>query len=111
MNRHHRSIANLLRTVLLAVSAVLAVGLAARPAPGAEPRRPNFIFVYTDDQRWDAMGVVPACGSAGERAAVPLALKTRAEHEDRPWPAKGMPDSLQRLRRQHRSATQAVPAI
>src|SRR4051812_26368332 len=27
-------------------------------APGAEPRKPNFVFVYTDDQRWDAMGVV-----------------------------------------------------
>ena len=24
----------------------------------AETPRPNFVFIYTDDQRWDAMGVV-----------------------------------------------------
>lgn len=40
-------------------TAVLATG--ALPKAGAQattPRRPNFMFVYTDDQRWDAMGVV-----------------------------------------------------
>ncbi len=30
---------------------------ASRPAVAAE-RKPNLLFVYTDDQRWDAMGVV-----------------------------------------------------
>ena len=24
----------------------------------AANRKPNFLFIYTDDQRWDAMGVV-----------------------------------------------------
>ncbi|MBI5758238.1 MAG: sulfatase-like hydrolase/transferase [Planctomycetales bacterium] len=33
---------------------ILACGL--RPALSAE--RPNFVFIYTDDQRWDALGVV-----------------------------------------------------
>jgi arylsulfatase A-like enzyme len=38
-------------TVLLAV-------LAAATAAPAAARRPNFVFIFTDDQRWDAMGVV-----------------------------------------------------
>ena len=33
------------------------------------PSRPNFVFVYTDDQRWDAMGVVQ--GEQRERARFP----------------------------------------
>jgi arylsulfatase A-like enzyme len=34
-------------------------GLALCPAPlHAEARKPNFVFIYTDDQRWDALGVV-----------------------------------------------------
>ncbi|MEY3547952.1 MAG: hypothetical protein RLZZ552_319, partial [Verrucomicrobiota bacterium] len=24
----------------------------------AADRKPNFVYVYTDDQRWDALGVV-----------------------------------------------------
>ncbi len=31
------------------------------PAPtalAAEAKKPNFVFIYTDDQRWDAMSVV-----------------------------------------------------
>ena len=36
--------------------------------PAAE-RKPNFLFVYTDDQRWDAMGVVQR--EQGERARFP----------------------------------------
>ncbi len=35
----------------------------------AEAPRPNFIFIYTDDQRWDAMGVVQR--EQGERARFP----------------------------------------
>jgi arylsulfatase A-like enzyme len=38
---------------LLPLAAALALGDAARAAD-----RPNFVFVYTDDQRWDALGVV-----------------------------------------------------
>ncbi|MCH5376887.1 MAG: sulfatase-like hydrolase/transferase, partial [Planctomycetes bacterium] len=34
----------------------------------AEPR-PNFVFVYTDDQRWDAMSVVQR--AQGEQARFP----------------------------------------
>jgi arylsulfatase A-like enzyme len=36
----------------------LAGSLLAVPAPAAPPRRPNLVFVYTDDMRWDALGVV-----------------------------------------------------
>jgi arylsulfatase A-like enzyme len=37
-------------------------------APAAQ-RKPNFLFVYTDDQRWDAMGVVQR--EQGARARFP----------------------------------------
>src|SRR6266566_1579259 len=40
----------------------------ALPSQAAE-RKPNFLFVYTDDQRWDAMGVVQR--EQGERARFP----------------------------------------
>ena len=35
----------------------------------AADRKPNFLFLYTDDQRWDAMGVVQR--EQGERARFP----------------------------------------
>ncbi len=35
----------------------------------AAPRKPNFLFIYTDDQRWDAMGAVQR--EQGERARFP----------------------------------------
>lgn len=35
----------------------------------AQSPRPNFVFIYTDDQRWDAMGVVQR--EQGERARFP----------------------------------------
>ena len=38
-------------------------------AVSAAERKPNFLFVYTDDQRWDAMGVVQR--EQGERARFP----------------------------------------
>lgn len=38
-------------------------------AVSAAERRPNFLFVYTDDQRWDAMGVVQH--EQGEHARFP----------------------------------------
>ncbi|MCU0784569.1 MAG: hypothetical protein MUF81_11120 [Verrucomicrobia bacterium] len=40
----------------------------AAPLHAAE-RKPNFLFIYTDDQRWDAMGVVQR--EQGERARFP----------------------------------------
>lgn len=41
---------------LLLQVALFALGVSAH---SAEPsRHPNFLFIYTDDQRWDAMGVV-----------------------------------------------------
>jgi len=51
-----------------------AAGAWARIAPSlagaaGNARRPNFLFVYTDDQRWDAMGVVQR--EQGERARFP----------------------------------------
>lgn len=42
----------------------------AQPAPAREaPRRPNFLFLLTDDQRWDALGVVQR--EQGDRARFP----------------------------------------
>jgi arylsulfatase A-like enzyme len=53
------------RIVAVAVFLVLP----AAPTQGAENRRPNFVFVYTDDQRWDAMSVVQR--EQGARARFP----------------------------------------
>ena len=39
-------------------SLLLFLLLAAVAIRAATPRQPNFLFVYTDDQRWDAMSVV-----------------------------------------------------
>ncbi len=56
------------RNLLFAAS--LFIGLALAPAAGAaEPARPNFLFIYTDDQRHDAMGV--AQREEGEHARFP----------------------------------------
>lgn len=45
----------------------LVATLVALPTRAAE--RPNFLFIYTDDQRWDALGVVQR--EQGERARFP----------------------------------------
>jgi arylsulfatase A-like enzyme len=51
------------------LSALAVVGfLNVSPAHAAE-RKPNFLFIYTDDQRWDALGVVQR--EQGERARFP----------------------------------------
>jgi arylsulfatase A-like enzyme len=42
-------------TFLLAITVVAVL---ADRAPAADAPRPNFLFIYTDDQRWDALGVV-----------------------------------------------------
>jgi len=50
----------------------LLVWLAAIPSAdtvAAAPRKPNFVFIYTDDQRWDALGVVRR--EQGERGRFP----------------------------------------
>jgi arylsulfatase A-like enzyme len=73
MNCQDRRGAGLLRIVLWTMSVAIAAGSLSGNAPGAEPRRPNFVFVYTDDQRWDAMSVVQR--EQGERARFPW-LKT-----------------------------------
>src|SRR5687767_862965 len=52
--------------------------LAAAVQLGATETRPNFLFVYTDDQRWDAMGVVQR--EQGERARFP---RFKTPHMDR----------------------------
>src|SRR2546421_11003302 len=63
----------------LAFSLVIAAsGLPAAPAADPAPRRPNVLFVYTDDQRWDAMGVVQR--EQGDRARFPW---FRTPHMDR----------------------------
>jgi murein DD-endopeptidase MepM/ murein hydrolase activator NlpD len=54
----------------LTLSLGLPLGAAARQPPA---KHPNFVFVYTDDQRWDATGVVQR--EQGERARFPW-LKT-----------------------------------
>ena len=43
--------------------------LACLPPLRAAERRPNFLFIYTDDHRWDAMGVVQR--EHGERGRFP----------------------------------------
>ena len=50
------------RALLTWLLAILLVGAVA-PAAEAQTsvgkaQRPNFLFIYTDDQRWDALGVV-----------------------------------------------------
>ena len=55
-----------------AVIWLLALLSCAGPLHGAA-RKPNFLFIYTDDQRWDAMGAVQR--EQGEQARFPW-LKT-----------------------------------
>jgi arylsulfatase A-like enzyme len=58
------------RRVLARLALAGALCLAARLAPAASAApRPNFLFIYTDDQRWDALGVVQR--EQGERARFP----------------------------------------
>jgi arylsulfatase A-like enzyme len=45
------------------------VGLAAPATAAPSTDRPNFLFLYTDDQRWDALGVVQL--EQGNRARFP----------------------------------------
>lgn len=59
-----------LKTVSCGLIALVVGSWLGLPMPaGAVERKPNFLFVYTDDQRWDAMGVVQR--EHGERARFP----------------------------------------
>src|SRR5438067_4425554 len=58
-------------TVFAAVGLALACASPGRAAESA--RKPNLVFIYTDDQRWDAMGVVQK--EHGDKARFPW-LKT-----------------------------------
>src|SRR5688572_2381238 len=42
----------------IVIGLVAAAVLTPPAALAAEARRPNFLFIVTDDQRWDAMGCV-----------------------------------------------------
>src|SRR5262245_39045419 len=56
---------NALRLLVLVAAGVFSI-----PCAAAHPaERPNFVFIYTDDQRWDALGVVQR--EQGQRARFP----------------------------------------
>jgi arylsulfatase A-like enzyme len=63
MNLAHRF------AVVLATVVVLFGGLSASTLRAAETKRPNFILIFTDDQRYDAMSVVQA--EQGEHGRFP----------------------------------------
>jgi len=50
----------------MSISRCLVIGLFLASAAGAA-ERPNFLFIYTDDQRWDALGVVGRDSLPGPR--------------------------------------------
>jgi arylsulfatase A-like enzyme len=56
-------------TTILRGALLLVANLAASALVLAADSHPNFLFVFTDDQRWDAMGVVQR--EQGERARFP----------------------------------------
>ncbi len=57
-----------MKSLILLVTVLLAP-LAALQAADAPAKKPNFLFIYSDDHRWDAMGVVQR--EQGERARFP----------------------------------------
>jgi arylsulfatase A-like enzyme len=60
-NRHRRNIGG---AAVCAAAAMMCGSVKAEPAA-----RPNFVFIVTDDQRWDALGAVQR--EMGERARFP----------------------------------------
>ncbi len=62
-------ISRLQRNVCLFLAAGVSVALATAAWAQAEKARPNFLFVYLDDMRWDAMSVVQR--EQGEHARFP----------------------------------------
>jgi arylsulfatase A-like enzyme len=69
MNRPRRPRTRTIRLRFRGWSLTFLACLWLTPTIGAEPRRPNFVFVYTDDQRWDSLGVVQR--EQGDRARFP----------------------------------------
>src|SRR6185369_16022864 len=63
------SICNSPRLRRLTLLLLLALILPSARTLAAAPARPNFLFIYTDDQRYDAMGVVQQ--EQGDRARFP----------------------------------------
>jgi hypothetical protein len=53
-----RSLMKPLALLLLCSTAACGPALASLATLHATERKPNFLFLYTDDHRWDAMGVV-----------------------------------------------------
>ncbi|MFM7240613.1 MAG: sulfatase-like hydrolase/transferase [Opitutia bacterium] len=53
----------------LLILALMLFAAAPRAASADAPRTPNFVYVFTDDQRWDALGVVQR--EQGERGRFP----------------------------------------
>lgn len=71
---YHKSLPRDGRAVVLLLAAAVVLGAASGRAASASavaraPRPPNFLFIYTDDQRWDAMGVVQR--EQGDKARFP----------------------------------------
>src|SRR5689334_401679 len=62
---HPSRLASFVVSVVACIAALLAVSCASHAAD----RKPNFLFVYTDDQRWDAMSVVQR--EQGDKARFP----------------------------------------
>lgn len=58
-----------LRRVHSATAALLVAMALAVTARAAAPRKPNFLFIFTDDQRWDTLGVVQR--EQGDKARFP----------------------------------------
>ncbi len=69
MNRIHRSSFRRLAFAALSAVTCFAPNLPARAESAPSPAGPNFLFIYTDDQRWDALGVVQR--EQGDRARFP----------------------------------------
>ena len=63
----------MLKFCVLCVGILVLAALASRVVAAEAGQRPNFLFIYTDDQRWDALGVVQK--EQGEKARFPW-LKT-----------------------------------
>lgn len=59
--------------ILLALLLALPAALSAAETQAVAPRKPNFVYVFTDDQRYDALGVVQR--EQGEKGRFPW-LKT-----------------------------------
>src|SRR5690349_12680147 len=55
--------------IVRAICFFIAVGCAVRGAHAAGPTRPNIIFIYADDWRWDCLGVVQK--EQGDQARFP----------------------------------------